>query len=175
MSGRAQMQTRMNRWGVLAGFAMLAMMGCDDTDDGIDGVDAGADVGADSDADVNLDAGRDTSDILGTWVDSFATEYTITSTEWRQTFDADISTYAILTLDRDSMVVIAENGADNAFSPGKFSRFDWTQFDDRLFYCQSAFDAETAEAAASGAGSDPSDPENGGCGGMFPWTELLVP
>ena len=164
------MRTQMNRWGLLAGFAMLAMVGCDDTDD-VDGLDAGADV----DGGADVDAGSETLDIVGTWVDPFATEHVISEAEWRQTSDGDTSVYTISTFDRTSMLVIAENGADNAFNPGKFSRFDWTQMNDRLFFCQSVFDSETAEAAADAEGADPSDPENAGCGGMFPWSELLVP
>lgn len=150
------MRTQMNRWGLLAGFALLAMMGCDDADDGIDG-------------------GADTIDIVGTWVDPFATQHVITETEWTQTAAGDTSVYAISTFDRTSMLIIAENGADNGFNPGKFSRFDWTQLNDRLFFCQSVFDADTADAAANAEGANPADPETTGCGGDFPWSELLVP
>ena len=145
---------RMNRWGLLAGFALLALTACDD------GV---------------ADIGGEPVSILGNWVDTFATEYTITVAEWRQTSMGETSVYLVTTFDDVGNLIIAENSADNMFAPGKFSRFDWTQLGDRLFYCQSVFDADTADAAANAEGADPSDPTVGGCGGMFPWTELLVP
>ena len=149
------MLKRMNRWGLVAGVALMALTGCDDTADGSDG-------------------GVAPISLLGEWVDPFATAHTISEAEWRQVAMGETSTFAILTFDRDAMAIIAENGAANMFEPGKFSRFDWTQLGDRLFYCQTAFNAETAEAAANTEGADPSDPAADGCG-MFPWTELLAP
>jgi hypothetical protein len=131
------------------------------------------------DADTDTDT-PDNVSIIGEWVDSFATEHDISAESWVQrandpmTMMVATSTYAIVSIDADSMVIIAENDANNAFFPGKFSRFDWVQDGDQLYFCQSAFDAETADAAANVDPPDPSDPANGGCGGMFPWSALLT-
>lgn len=143
---------------VLLSFVMLfGLIACDD----------GGDTGG--------DAGVGELSLVGTWVDPFATEHVISMTQWTQTLNGMTSVFDILTFDTDSKVIIAENAADNMFAPGKFSRFDWTQVDDRLFFCQSAFDKDTAEDAADSPSADPTDPTTGGCGGMFPWSELLMP
>lgn len=164
---------------------LLAFAACDDGADGTtdagaadavimeDGAVDPADMGAEPD--VEVDAGAAESGIEGTWVDTFGTEHIITLSEWTQTFEGDASLFLISTFDADAQVIIAENDAGNMFSPGKFSRFDWTWVDDRLFFCQSAFDKDTAEDAANAEAADPSDPTTGGCGGMFPWSELLMP
>ena len=67
----------------------------------------------------------------------------------------------------------AQNDAANMFNPGLYSRFDWVVDGEDVFVCQAAFDKATAQDAAAVAPSDDSDPLNGGCGGMFPWTQLL--
>lgn len=143
---------------ICSSLLLFALTGCDDADDDFGG-----------------DGGVEAISIVGTWVDPFATEHVISESAWVQTFDGMVSRFAVVSFDADSMVLIAENDADNMFAAGKFSRFDWTQVDDRLFFCQSAFDKETADEAADSPSADPTDPTTGGCGGMFPWTELLSP
>lgn len=109
--------------------------------------------------------------ITGAWVDNFGTEHDITADTWVQSSPMGDSTYAILSVDNAAMTLIAENDAGNSFAPGKFSRFDWTEADGTLYYCQTAFDADSADAAANTPDPDPSDPAMGGCS-MFTWSAL---
>lgn len=123
------------------------------------------------DDDVDTDA-PDSVSIIGNWIDNFQIEHDISAESWVQSSPMGDSTYAILSINSETMTVIAENDASNGFAPGKFSRFDWVVDGDLLYVCQSAFDAETADAAANTEPADPSDPANGGCGGMFSWSAL---
>ncbi|MFT7520567.1 MAG: hypothetical protein ACI9MC_002716 [Kiritimatiellia bacterium] len=108
--------------------------------------------------------------IMGTWADSWGTLHTIDDTNWQQgTFSFEIASY-----DNDVGVVIVHNGADNDWNPGLWSRLDWTESPDGMWYCQTAYDAATQQEAEDTEGANASDPVSGGCGG-FPWTQLTEP
>ena len=67
--------------------------------------------------------------------------------------------------------MIAQNGAANAYYPSKFSRIDFTQDDnDDLYYCQIAYDKDTAAEAEAVDNADAED-LTGGCDG-FSWSKL---
>jgi hypothetical protein len=102
-----------------------------------------------------------------------AGRHDITDEFWTQTYEgSEPSSYAFVNVDNESSFAIAQNGSQNAFNPDLFSRFDWHWTNSGLFYCQSAYDATTAEAAQETNRPDDTDPSVAGCGGMFPWSTL---
>jgi hypothetical protein len=80
---------------------------------------------------------------------------------------------AIVGYDNDSNVVYTQLPDDDMFNPNKFTKTVYTEPEDGSFYfCQVEFSLDTlAEAKASDATADDSEPDEGGCGGMFPWTK----
>ncbi len=112
--------------------------------------------------------------IAGSYVDAFGTAHEITDTLWTQTFAGyDPSTFEIAAYDNDASYLVAQNGSDNAYSAGLWSRFDWMADGDDLYYCQTVFDAADQAGAEGAARADDTDLDGAGCGG-FPWT-LLTP
>ncbi len=88
--------------------------------------------------------------IAGEYTDSFAGAHQISTAFWKQGEGADASWHWLYAVDAEAGWMVAQNDANNPFSPGLFSRFDWTVGGDgTLYFCQSAFDAESAEAAAA--------------------------
>ena len=106
----------------------------------------------------------------GEWVDGWGIEHVVTDVSWSIGDDS----FTFLEVDAEQVVIIAENDEDNTYNPGLFSRFDWTVVDGRTWYCQTAYDAESADAAREVAPADDTDPSTGGCGG-FPWSPLYEP
>lgn len=107
-------------------------------------------------------------EIAGDYTDEWGSAHTITEETWRVDWPAE---FHVVSYDNHEGVVIAHNDADNAFNPDQFSRLDWTFVDGDLFYCQTAYDAASAEDAQGTARADESDPAAGGCG-PGPWTNL---
>lgn len=106
--------------------------------------------------------------IAGDWIDQWDGPHTVTSETW----DMGDALFAIVTYDNDAEFAIAQNDAGNEFSPGLWSRFDWTtDGDGQLWFCQTVFDAASREAAEETAPADPTDPATTGCAG-FSWTSL---
>jgi hypothetical protein len=140
-------------------FGVLAVVtGCTGSDAKDTNVDSGTDVPAES------------LSIVGEYVDDFGTEHTITDDVWTQTYPGyDPSTYAIETFGADWLV--AQNGDENSYSAGLWSRFDWLDDPMGLYYCQTAYDAASAEEAEAATPADRSDLE-AGCGG-FPFSNLM--
>jgi hypothetical protein len=145
-----------------------------------DNSDSEEDGGIENETDGNTDDDSDTAatgvEIAGAYTTNFGASITITDLEWKDetTFDDVIyvSIYSISIYDNDANYLVAQNSADNDYNPEKWSRFDWVETEDTLYYCQSIFDAETEADADDGDGaSDPSDLE-AGCGG-FSWSELI--
>jgi hypothetical protein len=97
----------------------------------------------------------------------------ITGETWTVSGTGYFLKFELLRLSNSSRFVIAENDPQNGYNPGKFSRFDWT-FDaaETLYYCQSTYDAETAEAALAAPPADSTDPATAGCGQSF-WSQLV--
>jgi hypothetical protein len=139
-------------------------------DDPSSDTSAGAD--ADTDADTDTDTDTDGIEIAGTYVDEWGSTHAIDDVAWTiqyAAYPADTFTFTAVHDDLD--YAIAQNGADNAFSPDLYSRFDWIDDGADVWYCQSAFDAPDP-ASAEAASADPAD-LSGGCG-TFAWT-LLTP
>jgi hypothetical protein len=108
----------------------------------------------------------DSLTIVGSYTDNFDGEHVITNATWT----SGSSVYNISQFDNDEGYVIARNDESNAFSPCAWSRFDWTESEGDLYFCQSAFAAETEDAALETEPADATDLEKG-CSG-FPWSQL---
>jgi hypothetical protein len=106
--------------------------------------------------------------IRGVYVDNFGGLQAASAPFW---ISANL-VFGVCSVDNTQRFLIARNSLRNAFNPGKYSRFEWTTSANRLWYCQSVYDAPSASAAASAARADPSDPANKGCGN-FPWSTLI--
>ncbi|NOZ01038.1 MAG: hypothetical protein GXP54_04015 [Deltaproteobacteria bacterium] len=151
---------------LLGVLAVMAWVGCGN-DSGTGQPDVPS---ADVTSDVAVDASSADLAIAGSWVDDFGGTHLITNDTW--TMGASMSgVFHITSYDNDSHYIIAHNDDANQFSPGLYSRFDWTFFDQVLYFCQSSFDAKTEDQALATAAADPTDPTAGGCGG-FPWSKL---
>jgi hypothetical protein len=97
----------------------------------------------------------------------------ITGETWTSSGPGYSSKFELLRLSNNSRFVIAENDSQNGYNPGRFSRFDWTiDAEGTLYYCQSTYDAETAEAALAAPPADSTDPKTAGCGQFF-WSQLV--
>ena len=76
--------------------------------------------------------------------------------------------------DGDLTTLIARNAEDAGYFPGLWSRFDVLDAGDELYYCQTAYNAQSEAAAAAMEASDASAPTEGGCGAYdFTWTRLV--
>jgi hypothetical protein len=81
------------------------------------------------------------------------------------------SVFHVLEVVNDESWLVAENDSDNEFNPGLYSRFEWTEAEGSLYYCQSVFAAQSAEDASTEPPADAEDLD-AGCGG-FSWTALF--
>ena len=110
--------------------------------------------------------------IIGSYSDNFGGSQDITAETWTMAYEgSDPSVFNILSFDNKTQVVIAQNGATNAYNPDLFSRFDWTISESVLYYCQTAYDAASEQAAVDTKAADAANLETG-CGGFF-WSFLL--
>jgi hypothetical protein len=113
--------------------------------------------------------GLDPLVIAGEYTDNFGGDHTITSAEWLSGGFA----FNISAFDNEEQWVLARNDQENAVFPCLWSRFDWTESDGKLYFCQSAFAAESVEAAAAVLRPDTTAPSTRGCG-AFAWSELIA-
>ena len=63
---------------------------------------------------------------------------------------------------------MAQNSDDDQFSPGLWSKYDWTWDSEELYYCQSTYAADSEAGALAAESANASDLATG-CGG-FPWS-----
>lgn len=105
--------------------------------------------------------------LIGSYDDSWASEHEISGSVWQ----SESSSFHIAAFDNQAGWVIAQNDQANAYFPCSWSRFDWVESASKLYFCQSAFNAESELQAQEVEAADLTDPETSGCGG-FPWTEL---
>ena len=111
-------------------------------------------------------------DIVGSYMDAYMTSHIITARSWTQSYEGFApSVFHFLSVNNENAFIIAENDAMNEYSPSLFSRFDWITIEGQLWFCQSTFDAETAEAAEATPPADSSDVSMSGCG-ESPWSAL---
>jgi hypothetical protein len=116
-------------------------------------------------------AGDQELSIEGEWLDQYMTTHMVDENTWETSDDYGASAlYLIEFIDEEGEYVVAQNDSGNEYYAGLYSRFDWMWDGDALFYCQTAFDAESADAADSASGSDRGDPATG-CSG-FSWTHM---
>lgn len=113
--------------------------------------------------------------IIGDYTDDYGTNHQIGQDEWFQSIDGMPeydALFHITWFDNEEGVLVAQSDAANAYNPELWNRFDWTWFEDELWFCQTAYDAADEEAAKAVPRADDSDPANGGCGG-FAWSKLI--
>ena len=99
--------------------------------------------------------------IEGEWMDEWNSSQIIDSDSWNNN--------TITHYDNDEMWAVAENGAAS-WSPGLWSKYDWTWDSGELYYCQSTYAAETEADALSAENAIATDLDTG-CGG-FPWSQM---
>jgi hypothetical protein len=107
--------------------------------------------------------------IVGTWLDEFDTEHVIDEEAWTQQYAGYDPLVFEIAAWGDGWLV-AQNGAQNAYFAGAWSRFDWAWDGELLLVCQSAFDAPDQAAAEAATPADTRDLD-AGCGG-FPFSTL---
>jgi hypothetical protein len=144
-----------------------------------------ADAGMDGDQDATSDANGDGAyptpvelddsgtskiDIVGSYTDTYGTSHTITESMWTQNMDGGVSVFHITQYSNDERFLVAQADPANAYNPNLWSRFDWTEKEDKLYYCQSIYDASTEDAALKAKPADSTDLDKG-CAG-FSWSEL---
>jgi hypothetical protein len=105
--------------------------------------------------------------IQGEYVDNYGTDHMITQSTWV----SGSSMFAITYVSNEDQMLVAQNDSGNGYYPDLWSRFDWTENEDGLWYCQTAYGAESEEAAMNTEAADASDPANSGCSG-FSWSKL---
>lgn len=113
----------------------------------------------------------DLPEITGHWTDPWGTAHHINRRTWTQrsmgSLDGfDDRFHLVDTLHTgEGTTLIAQNDADNLYSPGAWSRFDTVFTEDgTLYYCQQAYAADSYDDALGTPAADTSDPETGGCG-----------
>ena len=108
--------------------------------------------------------------IDGDWLDGWGGTHSIDAFAWV----SGSSRFDIAQADDAAGWLVAENAATNEWSPGLWSRFDWTwDTDGLLWYCQTAYAAETFEAARDTPAANAESPGTTGCGG-FSWTSMAA-
>jgi hypothetical protein len=106
--------------------------------------------------------------IKGTYLDNFGGPQSISASFWF----SEGAAFEVCSVDNTRKRMIAQNDSRNAFNAGKYSRFEWTNFGNRLWYCQSVFDAPDASSADTAPAADASNPVDKGCG-QFAWSTLI--
>jgi hypothetical protein len=105
---------------------------------------------------------REISAIHGDWTDSWGGLHDVSSFSWNDN--------TITQNNNDEQWAVAQN-SDSSWSPGLWSKYDWTWDDEgELYYCQSTFDAETEEDALAAESADADDLATG-CSG-FSWSGM---
>lgn len=134
--------------------------------------DGGSESGSGSDGTSTGEAGLE---IVGEWIEVFPggagmQTHTITEETWTMSSDFGDSLHHVESWDAEAGVLVAQSDESNAFNPELWGRFEWQWVDDALYYCQSVYDAATADDAWSAPGAEPGDLDTG-CGG-FSWSPL---
>ncbi len=107
--------------------------------------------------------------VRGSWSDDFGSAHTIHEATW----EIDDGKFEVSAYDNAAQVVIARNSVDNVYFPTLWSRFDWTVSGTDLYFCQTAYNAESELAAEGTARANDADLAEG-CSG-FGWSQLLAP
>lgn len=110
----------------------------------------------------------------GSYTDNWGDTHVFTSTLWEQTYsyDGSIGTYAVVKANASGKYIIYQNDAGNDYNPSKFSRLDFAQdTNEDLYYCQIAYNKDSATEAEAMIDADANDLTSG-CDGN-PWTKLI--
>lgn len=114
------------------------------------------------------EVGTQAPSIVGTYQDDYGLAHRITQSTWVM----DTSVFHIVQVDNPHAFLTAHNDTNNQSFPDKYSRFDWAHDEQSvLYFCQTAYDAETAEKALQTAAANAGDLTSG-CSG-FPWSKLI--
>ena len=113
--------------------------------------------------------------ITGAFHDDYGSLHVITEKGWQQITEDGDSSFAHKGISHAGRVMISKNSTSNPYHPGKWSRFEVVKVDGKVWFCQSVFDAADEPTALATPRPDDSDPATTGCGGGFPWSELLAP
>eukprot|EP00479_Gromia_sphaerica_P005848 TRINITY_DN16952_c0_g1_i1.p1 TRINITY_DN16952_c0_g1~~TRINITY_DN16952_c0_g1_i1.p1 ORF type:complete len:149 (-),score=7.62 TRINITY_DN16952_c0_g1_i1:183-629(-) len=111
--------------------------------------------------------------IADAYQSNYGGTHVITETQW---LSGSYACYEISQVFNALEFLVAQNCDGNSYNPGKWSRFDWTVNNGYLFYCQSAYDADTESEALNTRRADSTDPAYNGCGilQMTSWTKLCT-
>jgi hypothetical protein len=164
----------MGTWGSCAGVGLGALW-LGSTIAGCSGTSTVGDAGSGADAVpvVDAPAALDVPEIAGRYDEAMFSMHTIEGDRW-EIEGMDFSAgFTLTVVNNGEDWAVARNDATNAFSPGLYSRFEWTMSAGSLYYCQVAFDAADEAAALAATRPDRAAPSTSGCGG-FPWS-LLTP
>lgn len=120
---------------------------------------------------VMIPGGRAPSMLSGTFEDDYGSQYTISDSTWVQHPSA---TYVVGRWHPDEKFVIAQNGPDNPYDTGLWTRIDWVELDDMAPYewafCLSTYDAVSPKEAEMVTVADRAAPRTG-CNG-FPFSRM---
>lgn len=107
-------------------------------------------------------------DIRGDWTDNFGGTHSVREWTWNM---GETGTFHVSAYSNDDRVIIAQNDAANQYNADLWSRFDWTEQEGLVYFCQTAYAAATKAEAEATEAADPTDPATTGCGG-FSWSSL---
>jgi len=110
----------------------------------------------------------ETHELIGRYSDSWGGPHIISNTVWDQ--GGMMGRFNISGFDSENKVIIAQNDANNEFSAGKWSRFDYLFDALKVYVCQIVYDKNTMQEAIDSDTADRADLA-AGCNG-FGWTEL---
>ena len=116
----------------------------------------------------------ETHELIGRYRDNYGMPHAISNTAWYQPSSGwGDALFHITQFNSEEDFIIAHNDEEIAQgNGGQWSRFDYTEKDGKLYYCQIAYNEDTEEAALAVTTADRTDPANSGCG-TFSWTELI--
>lgn len=131
-------------------------------------------------------------EINGSWQDNFGSNHTIQGSKANSldsgtgTWRTDTTERTILEYSNESKTAYTRTGVPSwcsgqgasfpnctCFDAGEcFSRFTWTNAQDKFYFCEVVYNKPTlADAKSDNTAANSSDPTNTGCGG-FSWTRL---
>ncbi|MEO1200059.1 MAG: hypothetical protein AAFX39_12635 [Pseudomonadota bacterium] len=118
-------------------------------------------------------------DIAALYVDNFAGWHSVGEEAWLSFTSGSQLIFHLCSVDNNNSYLIAQNSLGNNFNPGLFSRFEWSESNGQLFYCQQVYNSGSASEAEDFSvhpAADSSDPNDSGCGanGQFPWSQLVT-
>ena len=112
-----------------------------------------------------------THKLIGRYADSWGGSHIISNTAWFDPSEYGDSLCHITQFDNEKGFIIAQNDKVKSYNPEKWSRFDFTEKDGKIYFCQIAYDKESEAEALAVTDADRTDPATSGCGD-YSWTEL---